>query len=150
MDIYIPEFIHYLRDSFETADISFKLYIEPIRPSLSHAIPVALIINEAVTNSIKYAFTGDYHGIISIAVNKIAGNIKLVLWDNGTGMNIGVTKGELNSLGIELMKGLAKEIHAEIRFENESGLKIMLLTPDDFILNLDEQLNENEHERATI
>jgi two-component sensor histidine kinase/tetratricopeptide (TPR) repeat protein len=150
MGVYIPELIQYLRDSFETFEIDFRLDIDPVRLSLSQAIPVGLIINEAVTNSIKYAFGETNQGIVSISFNRKEKNIELILWDNGTGMDIGVTKRELNSLGLELMKGLAKEIHADISFENEGGLKITVLIPDDFILNLDEQLNVEEQEGVMI
>jgi two-component sensor histidine kinase len=66
IDKYIAEFVDYLGDSFEgRSEVHFMLDIEPIRLAVSQAIPLALIINEAVTNSMKYAFPdkrpGHYH-----------------------------------------------------------------------------------------
>ncbi len=57
MSVYLPEFIQYLDDSFgNNLRIHFEVDIDPVQLDISQAVPVALIINEAVTNSIKYAF----------------------------------------------------------------------------------------------
>ena len=57
MASYLPELIRYLKESFGSPDhIQFQTHIEPLKLEVSQAIPIALIVNEAVTNSIKYAF----------------------------------------------------------------------------------------------
>ena len=57
MSSYIRELASYLRDSFNTGQrIRFEFDIAPLELDVSQAVPVGLILNEAVTNSIKYAF----------------------------------------------------------------------------------------------
>jgi two-component sensor histidine kinase len=128
MTIYLPEFIHYLRDSFGDPDhIQFQLTIEPIKLDVSQAIPIALIVNEAVTNAIKYAFPGGRPGTIAILLQQLDGHIKLTVKDNGVGMDAVLLDMELNSLGIQLMKGLAREINGAIAFDIDRGTRISLI-----------------------
>jgi len=47
--------------------------------------PIGIIINELLTNSLKYAFTGKDSGIIQVIFRKKHGNITLILHDNGNG-----------------------------------------------------------------
>lgn len=61
MQVYVADLVNYLRDCFDTSrqGIRFELLIELIRMDLAQAMPIGLILNEAITNAIKYAFTGD-------------------------------------------------------------------------------------------
>ena len=127
MSTYIPELAQSLEDSFGTSNqIKFKLKIDPINLSLSHAIPLGLIINEAVTNSIKYAFPGNRRGEISISMTDNGKQIIMVLADNGIGMPKIDSGTESKSLGLELMKGLSKDIEADISFAVDKGTKITM------------------------
>jgi two-component sensor histidine kinase len=125
---YLPEFIRYLRDSFGCqGHIEFHLEIVALKLGVSQAIPLALIVNEALTNSMKYAFPENKPGLISIQLHRIGEKIKLTVADNGIGMDPSLGNTELNSLGIELMKGLSREIKGEITFETGKGTRITVL-----------------------
>jgi two-component sensor histidine kinase len=125
---YLPEFIGYLRDSFgRLAHIHFQLDIEALKLGVSQAIPVALIVNEAVTNSIKYAFPDNRPGEITICLHQVGEQIKLTVTDNGIGINPSMKDAELSSLGIELMKGLSREIKGTITFKPDKGTRIILI-----------------------
>lgn len=70
MDHYIHQLAGHLQESFGSSDrVHFVLDIEHITLNVTQAIPVALIINEVVTNSLKYAFPGDRKGEISILMH---------------------------------------------------------------------------------
>ena len=128
IDKYIAEFVDYLRDSFEgRSEVHFMLDIEPIRLAVSQAIPLALIINEAVTNSMKYAFPDKRPGTITISMHKSGEQITLVLGDNGVGIGDRPRSPQAGSLGLELMTGLSKEIHGRVEFTNDSGTKITII-----------------------
>jgi len=132
MDRYIGEFVQYLGESFEgRSEVHFILDIEPIWLAVSQAIPLALIINEAVTNSMKYAFPDKRPGTITISMHKNGEQITLLLTDNGVGMGDRSTGAKAGSLGLELMKGLTKEIHGRIEFTNDSGTKITIVFDQD-------------------
>lgn len=125
---YLPEFIRYLRDSFGCpAHIHFHQDIESLKLGVSQAIPVALIVNEAVANSIKYAFPGNRPGEITIRLRQVGEQIELTVTDNGIGIDPSINNAELNTLGIELMKGLSREIKGAIAFETDKGTRITLI-----------------------
>jgi len=128
MSDYIPELIKYLKDSFDNSHkIDFKLTIDPVHLDTSIAIPVALIINEALTNSIKYAFPGNRQGEIIVSLCKDGDSVELKLADNGIGLDITSINANPVSLGHQLIKGLTKEIHGDIRFKSDHGLTITVL-----------------------
>jgi two-component sensor histidine kinase len=127
MATYIPELVQSLIDGFGTdGQISFKLNIAAIDLGLSHAIPLALIINEAVTNSIKYAFPGNKKGEISIQMTDGGTQFLLELSDNGIGIPQIDHDAEPETLGIRLIKGLSEDIDAETSFEVDNGTKITI------------------------
>jgi two-component sensor histidine kinase len=111
MQTYLREFISYLIESFGTADqIAFNLDIDPIKMSVSQAIPLSLIINEALTNAIKYAFPDARKGHIRLSLKEVEHDIQLTILDNGIGMDPELIHTELESLGLQLMKGLTEEL----------------------------------------
>ncbi len=125
MGQYLPEFIQYLKQSFgNTNKIIFQIEIEPLSLDVAVAIPVALILNEAITNSIKYAFPGDRKGTIRVAMYHEAGETVLEIADDGIGIDENIKDQTLNSLGVELMKGLSEDINGRIEFASAAGTKI--------------------------
>jgi len=128
MSIYIPELLQYLKDSFGTSSDQIYFHINIARVSLPQtiAIPLALIINEAVTNSIKYAFPGNTGGKIMISLQEENGSIKLELADNGVGMTNSVQDTEPLSLGLQLIRGLSKEIQGDLKIKSKGGVRITI------------------------
>ena len=136
MEIYLPELIEYLRDSFDAHQtIRFRSNIERINIDISKAIPVGLIVNEAVTNSIKYAFPGNTYGEIRIEMKRTENNlIMLSVKDDGIGLPSDWEKTQRNSLGLKLMKGLSEDIHGKFSIERSNGTKIEVQFPGDLIV----------------
>jgi two-component system, sensor histidine kinase PdtaS len=128
MDLYINEFVQYLADSFgPPANIRIRLVIEPLKLGISQAIPLGLILNEAVTNSFKYAFPDSKPGEIVIGLKQTGNIVELVISDNGIGIQHQVDENEPHSLGIELMKGLTRDIKGSITFGIGIGTKITVV-----------------------
>jgi two-component system, sensor histidine kinase PdtaS len=138
MSVYLPEFIRYLDESFGAHyNINFHLDIEPLKLGVSQAIPIALIINEAVTNSIKYAFQLESKGIIEITMHKVADKITLMIADNGIGIDASFANESLGTFGLKLIKGLTQEINGSLAIINDHGTKISI------VFNLD-PLNDGD------
>jgi two-component sensor histidine kinase len=145
---YIPELVKYLEDSFDISDqIQFRLSIDPVSLNISHAIPLGLIINEAVSNSIKYAFPGKRKGAISISMVDDGAQITLVVADNGIGMPLNTNETESNSLGLELMKGLSMDIEGDISFDVKNGTRITIIFRPD-TLNEPESFLNSSHAKG--
>ena len=132
---YINELVDYLRDSF-TANkrIRFNLQIQRIDLDLSHCIPLGLILNEAITNSIKYAFPDCREGLIFVALKQdLSGHVSLTIEDNGIGLPEGFIAAKQNSMGMNLMRGLCTEIGAKFSMHSQQGTQIavsFLYDPD--------------------
>lgn len=145
MSAYLPQLIVHIRDCFRGAGlIKFNIHIEPLILDVSQALPLALIVNEAVTNALKYAFTERENGEVTVALAMVKGNIRLEITDNGIGIARSDKSISGGGIGIRLMRGLCEDIDARIRFENASGTRITVTThganPQDNI-NLDKALS---------
>ena len=125
---YLRELVNYLKDSFETKQpISYHIDIAPLHLDISQAMPLGLIINEAISNSIKYAFPREKRGTISISI-EVNDKVAIVkLRDDGIGFSEQTRLSNPNSLGLKLMKGLADDIDAKISFGNKNGAQIMIV-----------------------
>ena len=65
---YIHELVDYLKDSLNTGRrIQFHFLLDRIELGVYHAVPIGLILNETITNAIKYAFPGNRDGNIHIS-----------------------------------------------------------------------------------
>jgi two-component sensor histidine kinase len=125
---YINDLVVYLQDSFDMGShISFVLEIVPVELDISQAIPIGLIISEAITNSVKYAFPGEGKGVISIKTELIdSEHLKLTISDNGIGLPEDLGSSKSRSLGIKLIRGLSADMDAKLLIENKNGTSITL------------------------
>ena len=87
---------------------------------ITKAVPLGLIINEAITNSIKHAFIKSSAPQIIIKLKRFDNCIKICMADNGIGFNRNQKINE-KSLGISLIESLANQIDATLEFKNENG-----------------------------
>jgi two-component sensor histidine kinase len=130
MEVYLREIISYLKESITINEkIVFSLNIAPIELDVSQAVPLGLIVNEALTNAIKYAFPNDQNGLIEVSLTtEPEGLITLTITDNGIGFES--SKNDLlpvRSLGMSLIKGLSKSLHGELLIFAEIGTRINLI-----------------------
>jgi two-component system, sensor histidine kinase PdtaS len=128
MSVYLREIISYLRDSFVTDEnITFNLDLDPVQLDVSQAVPLGLIVNEAVTNAVKYAFPQNKTGNIDIALKQgPAGECRLRIADNGVGLPKDHDTGQTKSLGMSLIKGLSRTLQADLHIRSASGTTIEL------------------------
>jgi two-component sensor histidine kinase len=124
---YIGEFVGYLKDSFSLGPrVHFELDIEPMQISVPVAIPLALIINEAVTNSIKHAFHGIDRPNIYISLHSNQEILHLTIADNGTGIKDLDKFTQAGSLGMKLIRGLTEDLSGKLTIESDKGTKISI------------------------
>jgi two-component sensor histidine kinase len=125
---YLPEFIIYLRDSFGApGNIQFEVEIETLELGVAHAVPVALIVNEAVNNSIKHAFAENEGGTIMVTLRRLGRRVQLSVADDGIGIRPECMDGDTDSLGMQLMKGLSREMKGKLTIETGAGTQITVL-----------------------
>ena len=127
---YVEEMIRHLRDSYEATggSISISQDIGELDLDISQAVPVGLVLNEAITNSVKYAFTKDIPGTIDISLTpRDRDQVLLRIADNGRGLPAGFRPEESQSLGLKLIQLFSQQLKGELRFHNKSGLEITML-----------------------
>ena len=128
MPVYLRELVSYLKESFETGSrIHFNLDFEPVHLNITLAVPLGLILNEAITNAVKYAFTPKEKGEITISIKKTGHNRYCFnVHDNGRGLPPGFDSDKVNSLGMRLMKGLSADIAADFQISNHHGTRVAI------------------------
>jgi two-component sensor histidine kinase len=89
---------------------------------IDQAIPCGLMVNELVSNALKYAFPGNRHGTISISFQpEDQGWICLTVADNGVGLPAGLDFLATESLGLQLVRMLVRQLKGEISLDNNHG-----------------------------
>ncbi len=126
------EYIHSLAlDIFDTYNIAsdrIKLVInvEDIMLDINVAIPLGLIINELLTNSLKYAFPEDKKGLINIIFSKTDNIFTLIIKDDGIGLKPNTDIKNTESLGLELVNNLTRQIDGNVELECEDGVEFKI------------------------
>jgi two-component sensor histidine kinase/tetratricopeptide (TPR) repeat protein len=127
MERYIRELISYLRDSLTVmSHIHFDLQIDDIELEATQAAPIGLILNEAVTNAIKYAFPNGNAGIITIKLLYTdTEELLLSIADNGIGL--AKEAKQPDSLGMVLIETLTDQLDGKLSINSDKGLTIAIL-----------------------
>ncbi len=115
MDDYINDLARYIIKNFNNLNkqIELKTNAKGVVLDLDTAIPLGLILNELITNSIKYSFAEVTEGEIEISLNKLTeeNNYELKVTDNGEGLPRNIDIETLPSMGLKLVKSLSRQIH---------------------------------------
>jgi ligand-binding sensor domain-containing protein/two-component sensor histidine kinase len=129
MPDYIYELVEYLRESYSIRDtIAFSLQIENIELNHASAITLGLILNEAITNAIKYAFANTHDKKISISLSQISDSqIFLSVADNGCGLPADFGSKIGASMGMELLQGLTDDLGGSLTIEANRGTHIKVI-----------------------
>jgi two-component sensor histidine kinase len=102
-------------------NVVFEVESGNIDLSIDKAIPCTLILNEIISNSLKYAFKTWDDAKISIILKKDNGKYELKVSDNGTGFPEGFDNKNTDSMGLLIVNTLAAQIGAEIISYNNNG-----------------------------
>jgi len=105
----------------EHGDINLELKLGDINLNLDQAIPCGLIINELVSNSIKYAFPNKRQGKIRIELTKNHNKLFFNVSDNGIGLPKDFNVENTDTLGLQLVYTLISQLDGDIKVINKNG-----------------------------
>ncbi len=106
----------------DSSVVSLRLELDPVLLELSQAIPCGLILNELVTNSLKYAFPAARQGEILVVLRCAEDDrVTLRVADNGIGLPAGLDWRKSHSLGLRIVDILARQLTAAIHQKPGSG-----------------------------
>ncbi|VVB89451.1 Methyl sulfide methyltransferase-associated sensor [uncultured archaeon] len=127
---YIKDLVNGLFQSYgiSTSKIALNLQVEDVPIGIDSAIPCGLVINELVTNSMKYAFPGDKRGELKIILHSIGDNmIELVVSDDGVGIPKDMDLHNVKSLGLHLVTILSEnQLQGEIHLNLDKGTEFRI------------------------
>ena len=106
--------------------VKWNIDASGLKMDIDTVIPLGLIINELITNSIKYAFQNVEHGLLEISLKENGENLNVSVKDNGTGMDEEAMKTS-NSFGWKMIKSLSRKLKAEIIIDSASGTNVKLI-----------------------
>ncbi|SIS89559.1 Two-component sensor histidine kinase, contains HisKA and HATPase domains [Zobellia uliginosa] len=131
---YVNELSQYLLRTVERNDqkIKVNLNIPETLLSIDTAIPLGLLINETVTNSIKYGFKDRNEGEIKIELEKRDQDCYILkISDDGLGFALDHDYKNYNTLGLRLIHNLARQLQGSIdRIPSKKGTKYKLVFQD--------------------
>lgn len=99
------------------------IHVDEVNLNIETAIPCGLILNELISNSLKYAFPGDATGSISLTLTKSGENYELTISDDGVGFPESLDFRSTDSLGLQLVNSLVDQIDGSITLDTDHGTK---------------------------
>ena len=137
---YIKNLSNYLFQSYslDNAKVSLKLDVEKVFLGMDTAVPLGIIINELVSNSLKHAFTREKEGEIYIELHRAGSandertgfsgtarnkedKLTLIVRDNGRGFPEKLDFRNTTSLGLQLVTTLVDQIEGDIELDSSRG-----------------------------
>ena len=114
---------------YDPSTVKLNLMVEDVMLDVNTAIPLGLILNELLTNSMKYAFpseglngiNGQINGNINVNLSKNNGNYTMIVEDDGVGFPDDVDMDNTDSLGLQLINSLTDQIDGDIILNRTNG-----------------------------
>jgi PAS domain S-box-containing protein len=107
-------------------NIALNTTFDDVYLNIDQAIPCGLIINELVSNALKYAFKKMEEGTIIVELKKNGNKISLIVGDNGIGLPSSVDLELSDTLGFQLVHALVDQLDASIQVLRENGTKYLI------------------------
>ncbi len=119
MQQYLQDLLEHLKDSFDP-QVNLQTDIIAEHMKVDKAIPIALIVNEMVTNALNYGKPAEGESMVFVGLSHEASDYQLLVKDNGPGMEQPVLD-DLPSFGLKLIYALTDQLDGEINFDNKEG-----------------------------
>lgn len=110
-----------------TRGIQFTLDIHDVNVDIDAAIPLGLVINELISNSLKYAFPEGRTGEVAISVVKEGHTLNLVYRDTGIGIPAELDWRDTQSLGLRLVNTLVDQMNGTIELDRSAGTRFTMV-----------------------
>ena len=115
----------FLTYKIDQNEIVLQLDIDDVDLDVDTIVPLGLIINELITNAIKYAFKEGDQGILGVSLKEKNNVIELIIIDNGVGFNAENIRKD--SFGTTMIKALTRQLNATITTDTSKGTNTKLV-----------------------
>lgn len=123
MQEYLQQLSEFLTQTYRSEkDIKITIDAADINLDMDTAIPLGLITNELLSNSLKYAFEDHNSGEINISFSQLeSGAYKLLIADTGKGLDENLDIDTAKSLGLKLVRTLTRQINGQLKIIHHPG-----------------------------
>lgn len=109
--------------------VAVDKHIDDFPLHASRLFPIGIILNEVLTNAMKYAFNGRTSGRITVNVSRNDANIEMVVHDDGPGFTENARSGSDPGFGTRLIKMMVGQVEGTIEMENDNGARFRIVIP---------------------
>jgi PAS domain S-box-containing protein len=128
---YLRGLTSYLVRSYRAAvgAVALRLDVSDVSLTIERAVPCGLIVNELVSNALKYAFPDGRRGQITVSLHQVDASVYLAVADDGVGLPKDLEIDALDSLGLQLVHMLTEQLNGRIDLDRECGTKFAVVFP---------------------
>ncbi|MGH7023340.1 MAG: sensor histidine kinase [Caulobacteraceae bacterium] len=128
---YFQDMGNNLISSSNTQNILFSVVADPITLDVERLMSLSMIVAEAITNALKYAFQGRPGGKLAIGFHVSGRDYVLTVCDDGPGFSPTAYKTKNGSLGRKITESLASQLRGKVTFESAQGTTVRVVFPID-------------------
>jgi PAS domain S-box-containing protein len=107
-------------------NVTVKKHLEDFMLDAKRLQTLGIVVNELLTNTMKYAFKGREHGLVTVSAAAAGDTVVISIQDDGIGMPASVSVGKSTGFGLQLVDALAQQLGGKIRIERENGTNVVL------------------------
>lgn len=129
MNEYIKMLSNHLFQTYNirTDKITLHTQIEDLNLHTDTAIPLGMILNELISNALKYAFTEKTTGAVWVVMKKTENELLLQVKDNGVGLKKDFNPDNTNSFGYEIIKAFLQKMKARMNVDGSNGTDVQII-----------------------
>jgi two-component sensor histidine kinase len=130
-DVSVKNYVDSLADTVislfpDSAKIKLEKHITDFQLDPKRLFPLGLIINELITNKMKYAFSKRKTGLIKISLKNVKKHVTLIIQDNGNRLPAGFDIDQSKGFGLMLVKMLSQQLGGSFSLEKRAGTRCKL------------------------
>ena len=137
---YLRQLTDELRNMHGRAEISLQVDVDDVVVGMETAVPLGLIANELIVNSLKHAFPSGRAGHVNVAFEYVyasvlpgepldEASVRLRVEDEGIGLSPDIVVGKTNTLGLRIVRLLGQQLHAHVDFHSIGGVQVCVTFP---------------------
>jgi two-component sensor histidine kinase len=123
---YFENLVHELKQAYGAHEIDSQVNTSGLKLDIDTVIPLGLIMNELITNALKYAFEHTKKAKLELTMIEEEETLRVILKDNGVGMDQSTIE-KSNAFGWKMIRSLSRKVKADIQVTNDKGTTITLL-----------------------
>lgn len=110
--------------------VNLEIDVDEIYLDIDKIVPLGLIVNELITNSLKHAFDPGRDGLVSLSLKSCDGSLVLTISDNGSGIPEDVDVFNTSSLGLQLIIALIEQLKGKLKIDRCAGTTFIMTFTD--------------------